>query len=108
MHLYTCSYLCCFRYGVDIIINGHVLAYERTHPIYNYTINTCGPIHITIGDGGNVEGPYRNFVDEVNINTNATYCDALSYGGQKPNEALVWGPSYQTRVRLKLQFSQWS
>lgn len=25
--------------------------------------HTCGPIYVTIGDGGNVEGPYRNYVD---------------------------------------------
>lgn len=44
----------------------------------NYTLDACGPVYITIGDGGNVEGPYRNFVDEKvpNSPTNATYCDA--------------------------------
>ena len=47
------------RYGVDLVLNGHVHAYERTHPMYKYKPDTCGPIYITIGDGGNVEGPYR-------------------------------------------------
>ena len=31
-------------------------AYERSHPVYNYTVDPCGPVHITIGDGGNSEG----------------------------------------------------
>ena len=33
-----------------------VHAYERWDPQLNYTYNECGPVHITIGDGGNVEG----------------------------------------------------
>ena len=35
---------------------GHVHAYERTHPVYDYNIDPCGAVHITIGDGGNSEG----------------------------------------------------
>ena len=35
---------------------GHVHAYERSHPVYNYTVDLCGSVHITIGDGGNSEG----------------------------------------------------
>ena len=31
-------------------------SYERGYPVYNYTVNTCGILHITIGDGGNNEG----------------------------------------------------
>ena len=38
----------------------------------DYKLDTCGPMYITIGDGGNVEGPYRNYVDEINPATNAT------------------------------------
>lgn len=35
---------------------GHVHAYERTHPVYDYNLDPCGAVHITIGDGGNSEG----------------------------------------------------
>jgi hypothetical protein len=35
------------------------LQYERTHPVYNYELDNCGAMYITIGDGGNIEGPYR-------------------------------------------------
>ncbi|DBA94256.1 TPA: hypothetical protein ACH3X1_001874 [Trebouxia sp. C0004] len=45
-----------YRHGVDLFYYGHVHAYERTHPMYDYTIDPCGAVHITIGDGGNSEG----------------------------------------------------
>ncbi|KAL9249777.1 Purple acid phosphatase 22-like protein [Drosera capensis] len=41
---------------VDVVFAGHVLAYERFTRVYNNTANSCGPIYITIGDGGNREG----------------------------------------------------
>ncbi|KAJ6860299.1 purple acid phosphatase 15-like isoform X1 [Populus alba x Populus x berolinensis] len=44
-----------YQYGVDIIFNGHVHAYERSNRVYNYTLDPCGPVHITVGDGGNRE-----------------------------------------------------
>lgn len=28
---------------------GHVHAYERSTPVYNFTVDLCGPVHITIG-----------------------------------------------------------
>lgn len=132
--------VCCVsvRYaaGVDLVLSGHVHAFERTHPLYKYRrararrgrssslrppsleisnaqscpltmsvrsniialrrksvpllappgacvvdlscafvaappcsalsapyplrrVDTCGPMYLTIGDGGNIEGPYR-------------------------------------------------
>ena len=44
--------------GVDLILNGHVHSYERSHPVLNYGLNDCAPVHIVVGDGGNYEGPY--------------------------------------------------
>lgn len=44
-----------YSYGVDIIFNGHVHAYERSNRVYNYTLDPCGPVYITVGDGGNRE-----------------------------------------------------
>ncbi|GAB2227094.1 hypothetical protein Drorol1_Dr00008898 [Drosera rotundifolia] len=41
---------------VDVVFAGHVHAYERFTRVYNNTANSCGPIYITIGDGGNREG----------------------------------------------------
>lgn len=27
-------------------------AYERINPVYNFTLDPCAPVHITVGDGG--------------------------------------------------------
>jgi len=32
-----------------------VHAYERMNRVFNYTLDPCGPLYITIGDGGNIE-----------------------------------------------------
>ncbi|KAK9917889.1 hypothetical protein WJX75_009307 [Coccomyxa subellipsoidea] len=45
-----------YQYGVDVFFNGHVHSYERINPVYDYKVNKCGLVHITIGDGGNQEG----------------------------------------------------
>ncbi|VFQ67281.1 unnamed protein product [Cuscuta campestris] len=45
-----------YEHGADILFTGHVHAYERTERVYNGKPNQCGPVHITIGDGGNKEG----------------------------------------------------
>ncbi|KAK9854186.1 hypothetical protein WJX84_001590 [Apatococcus fuscideae] len=45
-----------YAYGVDVFFYGHVHAYERSAPIYNWEVNPCGSVHITIGDAGNSEG----------------------------------------------------
>ena len=29
---------------------------QRTHPVFDYNVDPCGAVHITIGDGGNSEG----------------------------------------------------
>ncbi|KAK3014489.1 hypothetical protein RJ639_009392 [Escallonia herrerae] len=42
--------------GVDIVLAGHVHAYERSKRVYNGKSDPCGAVHITIGDGGNKEG----------------------------------------------------
>eukprot|EP01018_Ginkgo_biloba_P012852 Gb_31158 [translate_table: standard] len=41
---------------VDMVFAGHVHAYERFTRVYMNKADPCGPIHITIGDGGNREG----------------------------------------------------
>ncbi|XP_047064352.1 purple acid phosphatase 22-like [Lolium rigidum] len=41
---------------VDVVFSGHVHAYERFTRVYNNEANPCGPVYITIGDGGNREG----------------------------------------------------
>ncbi|XP_047317386.1 purple acid phosphatase 18-like [Impatiens glandulifera] len=48
--------------SVDIVIAGHVHAYERSVRVYNGRLNPCGAVHITIGDGGNREGLAYKYV----------------------------------------------
>ena len=65
------------QYNVDLVVNGHVHAYERSTPVYQYYPNTCGPTHITIGDGGNAEGlTYFNggYIDNTTSPENIKLC----------------------------------
>ncbi|GIM13200.1 hypothetical protein Vretimale_16381 [Volvox reticuliferus] len=73
-----------YRYGVDLVFNGHVHAYERTHPVYKYRRDDCAPIYVTVGDGGNIEGLYRNFVDDISSTTKKTYCEGFTASGKSP------------------------
>lgn len=41
---------------VDVVFAGHVHAYERFTRVYDNNADPCGPMFITIGDGGNREG----------------------------------------------------
>ncbi|XP_021274973.1 purple acid phosphatase 15 isoform X2 [Herrania umbratica] len=54
-----------YTYGVDIVLNGHVHAYERSNRVYNFTLDPCGPVHITVGDGGNREKMAIEHADET-------------------------------------------
>ncbi|GAB2277804.1 Purple acid phosphatase 18 [Dionaea muscipula] len=49
--------------GVDIVLAGHVHAYERSTRVYNGKFDPCGAIHITVGDGGNREGLASKYKD---------------------------------------------
>ncbi|CAI5957535.1 unnamed protein product [Closterium sp. NIES-65] len=49
--------------GVDLVASGHVHAYERSYPVYGMKRmeNGCAAVHVTVGDGGNIEeiaGPF--------------------------------------------------
>ena len=39
-------------FGVDLLLFGHVHAYERTNPVSNYQADPsgCSPVYITIGE----------------------------------------------------------
>ncbi|CAI5502902.1 unnamed protein product [Closterium sp. Naga37s-1] len=36
----------------DVVVCGHVHAYERTLPLYNNAQDPCGMVHLTVGTGG--------------------------------------------------------
>ncbi|KAK3136140.1 hypothetical protein QOZ80_5BG0428680 [Eleusine coracana subsp. coracana] len=48
---------------VDAVFAGHVHAYERFQRVYAGKPDPCGPVYVTIGDGGNREGLAEKFVD---------------------------------------------
>ncbi|XP_050226515.1 probable purple acid phosphatase 20 [Mercurialis annua] len=52
-----------YRARVDVVFTGHVHAYERFTRVYQDKADNCGPIHITIGDGGNREGLAGEYID---------------------------------------------
>ncbi|KAL0410091.1 UNVERIFIED_CONTAM: putative purple acid phosphatase 20 [Sesamum latifolium] len=52
-----------YRARVDAVFAGHVHAYERFVRVYKNQADECGPVHITIGDGGNREGLATRFMD---------------------------------------------
>ena len=47
-----------YDHKVDIVLTGHVHPYDRTTSVYKNRTTCDGPVYITIGDGGNHEGPY--------------------------------------------------
>ncbi|CAM8902033.1 unnamed protein product [Rhodiola kirilowii] len=53
-----------YSYGVDVVFNGHVHAYERSNRVFNYKLDPCAPVYITIGDGGNREKMAVSHADE--------------------------------------------
>merc|ERR1719401_218537 len=48
-----------YEYRVDIVLCGHLHGYERSHPVFNGSLLCDAPMYITVGDGGNHEGPAR-------------------------------------------------
>jgi len=47
-----------YKYGVDLVLMGHVHAYERTTPMYNWAVDPNGPVYIVNGVAGTEEGLY--------------------------------------------------
>lgn len=45
-------------------IDEQVHAYERSNRVYNYSLDPCGPLYITVGDGGNREKMAITYADD--------------------------------------------
>ncbi|MED6167757.1 Purple acid phosphatase 15, variant 2 [Stylosanthes scabra] len=83
-----------YQYGVDIVFNGHVHAYERSNRVYNYTLDPCGPVHITVGDGGNREKMAITHADEPgNCPEPSSTPDTLISGGKFCGFNFTSGPA---------------
>jgi len=52
-----------FSSHVDVVLQGHVHAYERTWPVYNGDVNPDGPVYVVNGHGGNNEGLQYDWYD---------------------------------------------
>lgn len=52
------------KHRVDLVFNGHVHSYERSKPVVNNKLSECGPVHLIVGDGGNIEGIYKDFIND--------------------------------------------
>jgi len=50
-----------YKFKVDISFTGHIHAYERTAPIYNWTVVPDGMVTLVVGNGGNGEGLYNDW-----------------------------------------------
>jgi len=48
---------------VDLVLAGHVHAYERSLPVFDGRVLPEAPVYITIGDGGNREGLASNYMN---------------------------------------------
>ena len=48
----------------QILSTLQVHAYERMNRVFNYTLDPCGPVYITVGDGGNIEKVEVDHADE--------------------------------------------
>ncbi|KAI8465064.1 MAG: Metallo-dependent phosphatase-like protein [Monoraphidium minutum] len=78
-----------YKYGADLILNGHVHAYERFYNTYNFTLDKCGPVHITIGCGGKPGEPGSGVaaLDTKYIEEGSFYCKDPTVLDIKPNVA---------------------
>ncbi|CAH9095501.1 unnamed protein product [Cuscuta epithymum] len=56
-----------FQAKTDVVFSGHVHAYERFTRVYKDKADNCGPIYITIGDGGNREGLATKYMEQPKI-----------------------------------------
>ncbi|EIE19892.1 Metallo-dependent phosphatase [Coccomyxa subellipsoidea C-169] len=92
-----------YNYGVDVVMHGHIHAYERTFQTLNYVKDGCAPRWLTMGDGGNQEGLYRQFAAQAGTCTNAAcanvspspapqFCTTLQNGLYAPTNGAQ--PSY--------------
>ncbi|KAF1866748.1 hypothetical protein Lal_00018133 [Lupinus albus] len=52
-----------YKARVDLVISAHIHAYERFTRVYKEKADKCGPVYITIGDGGNRDQYNPYFAD---------------------------------------------
>jgi hypothetical protein len=66
-----------YKFKVNLVLTGHVHAYERTHPVYMDTIDPNGPTYIVIGNAGNNEGHASTYLTQPKW---SAYRNGTQYG----------------------------
>lgn len=51
-----------FEHQVDLVLSGHVHAYERSFPVYKEQVREDGITYVVLGGGGNREGLASTFI----------------------------------------------
>lgn len=60
-------------------------------------VDECGPVYLTVGDGGNIEGIYKDYVDRAAKGTPAFCTDP------KANANKIFPPRYQPQTCFAYQ-----
>jgi len=63
---------------VNLVMTGHVHAYERTHPVYKSVVTPGAPVYMNVGSGANSEGAQSSW--DQNISDWSAFRDGLSSG----------------------------
>jgi 3',5'-cyclic AMP phosphodiesterase CpdA len=53
-----------YKYDVNLVLSGHVHAYERTYPVYRAVVRHDGIVYLTVGTGGNTGEHHSEFFDQ--------------------------------------------
>lgn len=107
-----------FTHHVDLVLAGHVHAYERSHPVYKEQVRPDGITYVVVGDGGNREGladryispspawsAYRkaNYGFAVLHVENSTHALMEWYKDQPDGEATVHDGTWLTSTQFRMQ-----
>ena len=80
-----------FKYNINLVISGHVHAYERTYPVYANQTMKYGTTYISIGNGGNIEGLDNNYYPQPSW---SAFRNGTQYGHGKltllNDKQMVW------------------
>lgn len=66
-----------YAHGVDIVLSGHVHAYERTLAVYQEELDDCGVSYLVLGDGGNYEAEVTPWREDSSTETGAPQWSAF-------------------------------
>lgn len=82
---------------VDLVISGHIHAYERSVPTIYHAPNSCGPIHIVVGCGGNSEGMTSGYIDKIEKTYSGVSVSDLCENPDKYYATPGYQPTYSGR-----------